>query len=233
MLIDNRGTCYCFHPEKIEDFTIAAMADDVHAVVEDLAISSIHLLGYSLGGCIAQQYAARHPERLQSLILLSTTGRGSLYAPPGRDSLSNLENPKGTTPWEMALHMWSLCVSESAVEKFKTELSKNHERQMLKATPRRTFAGQMRAFRSFAPEKRFANGCPVPVTIISGKNDLNLTSSESVDEFPRYPYDCCVSVGRMATAPSFGERAGLRGHFGKARPAHRHGFCVDSSREGG
>lgn len=182
VMLDNRGTGYSFHPEKVEDITIEAMAQDVHAVVEELGISKFHLLGYSLGGCIAQQYAALHPERLESLILLSTTGGGSLYAPPDRDFLVKLENPQGTTPWEMALHMWSLCLPESAVKAFEKELIKIHDRQMQKATPRRTFAGQMKAFRSFATEKLFPKGCPVPVpvTIISGQEDRLMPHRNSI-----------------------------------------------------
>ncbi len=209
VLLDNRGTGYSFHPEQIEDITIAAMADDVHEVVQELGLQRFHVLGYSLGGCIAQQYAAVYPEQVQSLILLSTTAGGSLYAAPDKDFLSNLESPKGTTPWEMALHMWGLCLSEARVEKHKEALGVIHERQMQKPTPRRTFAGQMKAFRSFAAEKLFPDGCPLPVTIISGTNDRLMPHRNSLLLQQYYPNSRLIEIEDCEHLPYLEERDAL------------------------
>jgi 3-oxoadipate enol-lactonase len=50
-------------------YTIADMADDVAALMDALAIERAHLLGLSMGGMIAQEFALRHPDRLQRLVL--------------------------------------------------------------------------------------------------------------------------------------------------------------------
>lgn len=50
-------------------YTIADMADDVAAMMDALEIESAHVLGLSMGGMIAQQFALRHADRLQRLVL--------------------------------------------------------------------------------------------------------------------------------------------------------------------
>ncbi len=50
-------------------YTIADMADDVAALMDALAIKRAHLLGLSMGGMIAQEFALRHADRLHRLVL--------------------------------------------------------------------------------------------------------------------------------------------------------------------
>lgn len=54
-------------------YTVGDMAGDVVALLGHLDIGRAHLLGVSLGGMIAQCVAIEHPERVQSLTLLSST----------------------------------------------------------------------------------------------------------------------------------------------------------------
>jgi 3-oxoadipate enol-lactonase len=50
-------------------YTIADMADDVAALMDALDIKRAHLLGLSMGGMIAQEFALRHGGRLHRLVL--------------------------------------------------------------------------------------------------------------------------------------------------------------------
>jgi 3-oxoadipate enol-lactonase len=50
-------------------YTIADMADDVAGLMDALAIKRAHLLGLSMGGMIAQEFALRHADRLERLVL--------------------------------------------------------------------------------------------------------------------------------------------------------------------
>ncbi|HYX32896.1 MAG TPA: alpha/beta hydrolase [Oligoflexus sp.] len=181
VLLDNRGTGYSFHPESIDDITVPAMAGDVREVVQHLGLKHFNLLGYSLGGCIAQQYTALYPETVKHLVLLSTTGGGKLYVPPGATFLADLQNPTGSSPFEMALSMWRLCISDAAMDEHRERLKLLHDKQMEKATPRRTFAGQMKAFRGFATEQAFQDqSARPPITIISGRNDRLMPHGNSL-----------------------------------------------------
>src|SRR5437879_257241 len=56
-------------------YTIADLADQLAAVMEKQAISRAHIGGISLGGLIAQDFAARFPERVDRLALVDTTPR--------------------------------------------------------------------------------------------------------------------------------------------------------------
>ncbi len=59
-------------PASAGGHTMHDLADDVAAVLDDLEIASAHVLGFSMGGNVAQAFALRHPERLDRLVLAST-----------------------------------------------------------------------------------------------------------------------------------------------------------------
>jgi pimeloyl-ACP methyl ester carboxylesterase len=49
------------------------MADDLAALLDALNIQKAHILGYSMGGMIAQEFALKYPNRVDKLILLATS----------------------------------------------------------------------------------------------------------------------------------------------------------------
>jgi len=55
---------------------IAAMARDAVAFIDLLGLSKVDLLGFSLGGCVAQQIAAEHGRLVRKLILVGTAPKG-------------------------------------------------------------------------------------------------------------------------------------------------------------
>lgn len=52
-------------------WSVEQAADDVAAVLEGLGIARASVLGYSFGGKIALQFAFRHPDRLDKLVVIS------------------------------------------------------------------------------------------------------------------------------------------------------------------
>ena len=73
ILPDNRGLGLTgmgsIPPQKM---TIIQYAEDIHAVVEAEGLSEIFLLGHSMGGMIAQEFAVLYPERVKKLMLFAT-----------------------------------------------------------------------------------------------------------------------------------------------------------------
>lgn len=53
-------------------FTIATLANDVELLCRHLGLERIHLLGWSMGGYVAQTFAIHYPDRVNKLILHAT-----------------------------------------------------------------------------------------------------------------------------------------------------------------
>jgi len=71
VLVDNRGSGRSGPAEK--PLQVADMARDVISVLDAAGVARTHVLGVSLGGMVAQEVAIRYPERVDRLVLLSTT----------------------------------------------------------------------------------------------------------------------------------------------------------------
>src|SRR5689334_8602891 len=67
---DNRGTGGT--PLGGGAVSVAAMADDLAALLDRLGHERCAVAGWSMGGFAAQELAARHPERVSSLVLMAT-----------------------------------------------------------------------------------------------------------------------------------------------------------------
>lgn len=72
--LDNRGIGRSSAPDS--PYTIQQMAKDAAALLDHIGIDKVHIVGHSMGGQIAQELVLAHPEKVQSLILLSTLAKG-------------------------------------------------------------------------------------------------------------------------------------------------------------
>lgn len=61
-------------------YTMDEIQADLDAALDRLRVADrFVLIGHSFGGAIASEYAVRHPERLDKLVLISTAGEFSIY----------------------------------------------------------------------------------------------------------------------------------------------------------
>ena len=74
ILLDNRDSGRS--SSCLETYTTETMAGDILGLMDHLGISRAHILGTSMGGMIAQQMALISPEKIDKLILTSTTHSG-------------------------------------------------------------------------------------------------------------------------------------------------------------
>ncbi|MBE9014737.1 alpha/beta hydrolase [Chroococcidiopsis sp. CCALA 051] len=70
IVFDNRGVGQSDSPDL--PYTTEMMADDTVGLLRVLNIKNAHVLGFSMGGMIAQQIALKYPELVKSLILVTT-----------------------------------------------------------------------------------------------------------------------------------------------------------------
>ena len=74
LLVDNRGVGESDFPPG--PYTVAQMAADAVAVLDAAGVERVHVLGVSLGGYIAQEIALSSPDRVDRLVLCSTSCAG-------------------------------------------------------------------------------------------------------------------------------------------------------------
>lgn len=84
--------------------------DDLRAVLDGLQITRAHILGVSMGGTVALDFAIAYPERLASLIVCGSTPSGTSATPDiraGWDAVDTLlEAGKVDEAIELELQMW-------------------------------------------------------------------------------------------------------------------------------
>jgi pimeloyl-ACP methyl ester carboxylesterase len=93
--LDNRGmgNSELGDPREI---SVSTMASDVEALMDALALEHAQIIGWSMGGFVAQHLAVRTPARVQTLVLLATDPGGSVATPADRGTWERLIDHTGS-----------------------------------------------------------------------------------------------------------------------------------------
>ena len=113
ILVDNRGIGGS--TDDGQPFDIARLADDAARVIEALSFEHTNVLGWSMGGFIAQTLALKHPHCVNKLVLLSTDSGGADADLAPRDVWSQLVDMSGTAH-EQARRLLSLLFPSDVAE---------------------------------------------------------------------------------------------------------------------
>ena len=79
ILFDNRDAGHTTS-SSVKNYTIADLADNAAELLQALKINQAHVFGVSMGGMIAQQFALRHADKLNRLVLGCTMAGGDCSA---------------------------------------------------------------------------------------------------------------------------------------------------------
>ncbi|MGY4653611.1 alpha/beta fold hydrolase [Mycobacterium sp. URHB0021] len=79
-------------------YTLEDVADDAAALLDHLGVDRAHIVGASMGGMVAQVFAARHHTRTKTLGVIFSSNNQPLLPPPGpKQLLAILQRPKSAT----------------------------------------------------------------------------------------------------------------------------------------
>lgn len=104
---DNRGVGGSDAGEPAEPLTVDSMAADLEALLDARGIDRVPVVGWSMGGFVAQRLAVRSPGRVPALVLLSTDPGGATAVPADRATWERLTDHSGT-PREQASRLIAL-----------------------------------------------------------------------------------------------------------------------------
>ena len=178
ILLSNRGVGGS--TDDGQPFDIAKLADDAARVIETVGIGRASVMGWSMGGFIAQALAVKYPDRVDKLVLLSTDSGGIEADLASPDVWSELIDTSGT-PNEQARRMLFLLFPNDVAEFFYREFGDivaaaraqlsvellNRQAAAMDAWHHNGVASQLREIRA-------------PVLIATGTEDIMILASNAL-----------------------------------------------------
>jgi pimeloyl-ACP methyl ester carboxylesterase len=176
VIFDNRGTGDSEKPAS--GYDISNMARDVRGLLDHLEIPRANVLGYSMGGAIAQEFTRQFPGRVASLVLCATMcgGPRAIYAsPPVVRVMRELD---GLKPEEIARQIWKVTYSPGYLEKHQEQAEDQMRREIAAPTPLHAADLQFQAFAEFDCSKALPN-IRTPTLVMTGDLDQLVSPQNS------------------------------------------------------
>jgi len=105
-------------------YAVADLADAAAALLSTLGIARAHVVGISLGGYVALEFALRHPEQLDKLVLVSTSAGGRARVPASPEIAALLAPEPGMEIGERAIGNYSRIMAAQYVQAHPDELER-------------------------------------------------------------------------------------------------------------
>jgi pimeloyl-ACP methyl ester carboxylesterase len=169
--------------------TIDEMARDAIALIRALGFGKVDLLGFSLGGFVAQDIALKAPDLLRKLILTGTGpagGKGiekvgAVSWPLIIKGLLTLRDPK------FYLFFTSTAIGRKAAKAFLSRLKERKAGRDKGPTPG-AFLRQLKAIKAWGRQApQYLGSIKIPVLIANGDNDIMVPTVNSTDMAQRIP----------------------------------------------
>jgi len=143
-------------------YSMALFADDLAALLTALEIDEVHLGGISIGGLIAQSFAAAHPGRVASLMLVDT----ALSIPPAQSWTDRAAKVRAEGMGSIADAVLARWVTPAFLDAPET----HGLREMLMRTPAEGYAAAAEAIAA-ADLTASTSTLQIPTLIVVGEQD--------------------------------------------------------------
>jgi pimeloyl-ACP methyl ester carboxylesterase len=175
--LDNRGTGRSDKP--VAGYAIANMARDVCGLLDQLGFAQVHMLGYSMGGAIAQEFVRQFPNRVNGLILCATMAGGpsATYAAPR--VVGVMRDLDGLTPEQAARRIWSVTYGPGYLDKHRALAEEQMKREIALPTPLHAADLQFQAFAEFDCSQQLA-AIRKPSLVLTGDLDRLIAPQNSL-----------------------------------------------------
>jgi 3-oxoadipate enol-lactonase len=144
---DNRGTGRSSKPD--DGYEFGNLAKDVVGLLDDLRVPRAHLLGFSMGGAIAQEVAIRYANRVDRLILFGAFCGGIWSEPAAFSVFRRLIITEHQTPEEAARQAWPVTYAPDYLAANADAAEQQLRRELEYPTPMFVAQRQMEALRQF------------------------------------------------------------------------------------
>ena len=181
---DNRGTGLSDKPT--EGYALANMARDIAGLLDELKVDRIHLLGYSMGGAIAQDFVRQFPDRVASLMLCATLAGGPSATYADASVSSVMRDLDGISPEQAARRIWKVTYAPGYIEQHRTIAEDQMQLEIALPTPLHAADLQFQAFAEFDGSNALA-AIRCPTLILTGDLDELIPPRNSLLMAKRIP----------------------------------------------
>jgi pimeloyl-ACP methyl ester carboxylesterase len=181
IIFDNRGTGYS--GSSGEPFSLPLFARDTAGLMDALGVESAHILGHSMGSCIAQELALRYPEKCGSLVLVSGECRGPGSRPLQPGILEQLMDKSGNIQ-DIAGRMFAILFPQKWLS---THNPWDYCPEVYETTNDETVTRQASAFLSWPGTYDRLPAIHSPVLVIAGEDDAIIPLKNSMILADRIP----------------------------------------------
>ncbi len=213
IIFDNRGTGRSDKPQGSYEFD--HRTGDVVGLLDHLGMPKVHLLGFSMGGAIAQEVVIRHAERVDRLILFGTFCGGVWAEPASWSVLRQLFVTEGLSPEQAARQAWPVTYSPDYLAANAGAIEHQMRRELAYPTPASVAQEQMQALRRFDSYRDLPR-IRAATLVVTGADDLLVKPRNSVilaSRIPNARLELLADLGHRAIWEAPEEMADLIGDF--------------------
>ncbi len=182
-------------------YTLSDMADDAAGLLDTLGIDKAHIVGASMGGMIAQHFAARHASRCLSFTqVFSTTGNPRLPAAKKEALKALVTRPKSTDEEALVDHGVMLARTigspgyPSDEDRLRTRTRASVQRSFYPEGPTR----HLSAIVADGDRREMIKEIDVPTLVLHGEDDPLVPCEGGRDTA------ACIPGAKLKTIPGWG-----------------------------